>query len=103
MVANVICISQGVIIFCPPNKTDTKKKTPCDADLSCFMALAASALCGIKLFIIIYFFTHTLCYPRVSWTLRVSCSAPHLKVALNLFLTAPITCVLVQLVTVLYT
>lgn len=26
IVANVICISQGVIIFCAPNKMDTEKK-----------------------------------------------------------------------------
>lgn len=38
IVANVICISQGVIIFCAPNKMDTEKKKRCDVDTSCFVS-----------------------------------------------------------------
>lgn len=37
--ANVICISQGVIIFCAPNKTNKKKVT--GAGLSCFSCYTA--------------------------------------------------------------
>lgn len=86
MVANVICISQGVIIFCAPNKMDTEKKR---------VVLIQAVFVSVLAFL----FTHTLDYQTAYWTLRFYHSAPQLEVVLNLFLTAPITCVLVQLVT----
>lgn len=94
IVANVICISQGVIIFCAPNKMDTEKKKRCDVDTSCFVSCPALN-CKLSW----HSFSHTLDYQTVYWTLRFYHSAPQLKVVLNLFLTAPITCVPVQLVT----
>lgn len=98
MVRIVICISQGVIIFCAPNKTNEKKKKK--------KRKVTDA--GFKFFIVncLLFFsfshTHTLNNLTFSWT---SPTRLHIIIqvfffsSLDLFLTVPITCVLVQLAT----
>lgn len=99
MVRIVICISQGVIIFCAPNKTNEKKKKK--------KRKVTDA--GFKFFIVncllVFFFlthTHTLNNLTFSWT---SPTRLHIIIqvfffsSLDLFPTVPITCVLVQLAT----
>lgn len=52
IVANVICISQGVIIFCAPNKMDTEK-------VWCWYKLLCFSPCVKLQTVLAFIFTHT--------------------------------------------